>query len=230
MKINKLILILFAFILIANTNLYSQKCYKGDYGFEEAAEDGEDREYDYKDGSYYGYAEGGDTIRIKTVLYGKRKYKLFVKTLEELQVASWRVVQNKKRTELTKKTTNEKYEYTYKTNKNGEYIDASGVVLDELGRKGEVDNYESDENGRVLDLRVQISKKIISADEVFSREVINEEVELYNGNDGSEMVLKNKKAKSVVIEIVFSAGDAAGCYGTFIGNQRVKSNKASKNW
>lgn len=229
MKINKLILILFSFILVSNTNLYSQNCYREDYGFDEAAEDG-DNYYEFEDGSYYGYAEGGDTILIKTVLYGKRKYKIFVKTLDNLQIASWKIIQNKKSTKLTKKTRNEKYETTYKTNEKGELIAEDGTVLDEYGRKKDKNGEIIMSNGRAVDFRQIENRVAVSADTIYSREVVNEKIEIYSGADGSEMVKKNKKAKSVVIELVFAPGEDGGCYGVFIGNQRSRSKKAGKNW
>jgi hypothetical protein len=229
MKINKLILILFSFIFITSTNLYSQNCYREDYGFDEAAEDG-DNYYEFEDGSYYGYAEGGDTIMINTVLYGKRKYKIFVKTLNDLQIASWKIIQNKKSTTLIKKTRNEKYEYTYKLNDKGEYLSEDGKVLDEFGRKKDKNGEIIKENGRAVDFRVVTNRVVVSADTIFSREVINEEIEIYSGSEGSEMVKKNKKAKSVVIKLIFAEGETGGCYGVFIGNQRSRSKKAGKNW
>ncbi len=229
MKINKLILILLSFILVSNTNLYSQNCYGEDFGFDEAAEDG-DNYYEFEDGSYYGYADGGDTILIKTVLYGKRKYKVFVNTLDNLQIASWKIVQNKKSTKLTKKTRNEKYEYTYKTNESGEYLSEDGKVLDDFGRKTNATGEIVNENGRAVDFRVVTNRAVVAADTIYSREVVNEEIEIYSGSDGSEMVKKNKKAKSVVIKLIFAPGEDGGCYGVFIGNQRSLKKKAGKNW
>jgi len=229
MKINKFILILLSFILISGTNVYSQNCYKEDYGFDEAAEDG-DNYYEFEDGSYYGYAEGGDTILIKTVLYGRRKYKVFVNTLDNLQIASWKIIENKKRTELVKKTRNEKYEYTYKTNDEGEYISEDGTILDDFGRKRDSNGEVVKNNGRAVDFRIVENRTVVSADTIFSREVINEEIDFYTGSDGSEMVKKNKKAKSVVIKLIFAPGEDGGCYGVFIGNQRSRSKKAGKNW
>jgi len=229
MKINKYVLILLTFVFVTNTNLFSQECFSEDYGFDEAAEDGENY-YEFEDGSYYGYAEGGDTIMIKTVLYGRRKYKVFINTLENLQISSWRIIQYKKRTKLVKKTRNEKYEYTYKTNDKGEYISDDGAVLDDFGRKTDKNGEIIKNNGRAVDFRQVTNRAVVSADTIFSREVINEEIELYSGSDGSEMVKKIKKAKSVVIQLIFAPGEDGGCYGVFLGNQRSRSKKAGKNW
>lgn len=224
MKIFKLIIITVAFILVSNLDSYSQNCYRQDYGFDVEEND----EYVYENGSYYGYAEAGDTVRIKTVLYGRRKYKVFINTLEELQVSSWKIVQHKKRTELVERTRNERYEFTYKTNDKGEVISEKGIVLDEFGRA-------SDKEGEFIDkgadLRIVTNKQAIpgSGEKVFTRKVINEKVEVYSGGNGSQMVKKNKKAKSVIIEIVFATGeDKGGCYGVFVGNQRIRNKKAHK--
>ena len=222
MKIFNLTILAVLFIVLSNTDAYSQNCYRQDYGFDNEEND----EYVYEDKTYYGYADGGDTIRIKTVLYGRKKYKIYVSTLEGVQVANWRILENVKSTELQKKVVNQRYDYNFKTNDGGEFIDEEGAVLDELGRKTGGDG-EFVRNG--ADLRIVTERIPTYADTVVTRTVINKEEEIYSGQDGSEMVSKTKKIKSVVIEVVFAPGEEGGCYGLFIGSQQTRNKTAHKN-
>ncbi len=232
MKLFKITILVLTLILTAN-NSFAQKCWRNLYNFDSEEND----EYDYEDASYYGYAEPGDTIQIKTVLLSKRKYKIYVATADDnLQVANWKVIRQKKKVVLNKKVKNVRYEFKYKTNDEGKFISEDGTVLTDYGYK--LDNYGEavkDKNGRPIDFRVVLAKNPVSADTIYSKKVINTSEDLYTGNSDSKFYKKLKRPQSVIIQIVFAPANSdedsdGGCYAVFIGNKKIYSKKATKSY
>ena len=233
MKLLRISLIAISLLLFSNIS-NAQKCWRNMYNFDSEEND----EYDYEDASYYGYAEPGDTIEIKTVLLSRRKYKIYVQTAEgtNLQVSNWKVVARKKRTELTKKVRNVKYEYQYKINDAGKFIAEDGTELTDFGYK--LDKYGEpvkDENGRPIDYRVVVNKAPVSADTVYAKKVITVNEDIYQGNADSKFYKKMLRGQSVIIQIVFAPAssdeeDDGGCYAVFIGNKKTYSKKATKSY
>ena len=215
-------LILGLFIFLFQFSAQAQECSKKNYC------DVDLGEYDFRSQSQFGVAYPGDTILVKTAVYGKDKFKynIAVCAHPHLENVEWKIVVPKRRVEQKFI----RYEYdSIKTQKiRDEHINEKNLEeIDYLIEQGEYYEYDVDGNEIYSKIEVEIS------DTIYKTIKYTEEVEVYNNTKGSNYKHEFNRPTRVYIYMIVPKVEGAEeyeddgeCYGIFIG--RIPQHPKSK--
>ena len=213
-------IILGIFMFLFQYSVQAQECSKKNYCDEDLGE------YDFRSQSQFGVAYPGDTILVKTAVYGKDKFKynIAVCAHPHLENVEWKVVVPKRRIkkEFIKYITD-----TLKTQKiRAEHVNETDPdEIEYLIEQGEYYEYDADGNEVYSKIEVEI------IDTIYKTIKYTEEVELYNNTQGQNFKHEFKRPTRVYIYMIVPEGDPeyaddGECYGIFIG--RVPQHPKSK--
>lgn len=211
MKKNNIIkpVILGLFMFLFQYSAHSQECNKKNYC------DVDLGEYDYRSQSQFGVAYPGDTILVKTAVYGKDKYRynIAVCANPKLGNVEWRIVVPKRR---VKKEWVRDIVDTIKTPK----IKAENLSVTDLD---EIENmkmanqyYEYDADGNEVYSKIEVEL----VEKIYKTIKYTEEVTMYDNTKGANYEHKFDKPTRVYIYLVVPQGDdpdAGECYGIYFG-------------
>ncbi len=157
-------------------------------------------DYDYSAQSTFAHLYPGDTIPIKTVLYGNKEYHITV--CSEYENIQWKIVQPYRRTEKTIETIRRDTSNTYK--------------VDEYG-----DNIVDDNTGDYI-----VENSEITVDTIWKVSRIVDEKLIFDNSDAVDWKSRLKKTKRTFIYVTLpmDADPEGACVAVFIGrNQVIKS-------
>ena len=225
MKKNNIIktIIIGAFMTLFQFSTQAQDCSKKNYC------DVDLGEYDFKSQSQFGVAYPGDTIVVKTAVYGKDKFKYNIAVCPHPHLANddevqWRIVVPKRRVEQvfvryeadTIKTQKIKDEYISITNQE----EINDLIYQDL-------YYELDENSEPVYSKIEVE----ITDTIYKTKKYTEEVTVYDNTKGSNFKHEFTRPTRIYIYMIVPAGDPeyaddGECYGIFIG--RIPQHPKSK--
>ena len=223
MKKNNIIktIIIGAFIILFQFPTQAQDCSKKNYC------DVDLGEYDFRSQSQFGVAYPGDTIVVKTAVYGKDKFKYNIAVCPHphLENVEWRIVIPKRRV----KKEFVRYEAdTIKTQKiNPEYASEKDPdEIDYLIEQGSYYEYDADGNEVYSKIEVEIT------DTIYKTTKYTEEVTVYDNTKGTNYKHEFTRPTRIYIYMIVPPAsdpeyaDDGECYGIFIG--RVPQHPKSK--
>jgi len=162
-------------------------------------------DYDYSAQSAFAHLYPGDTIPVKTVLYGNKAYHITV--CSDYENIQWKIVKPYRKTEKTIKTIRKDTSYVYKVDEYGDYI-----VDDETG-----------------DYVVESSE--ISIDTIWNTTRVTAEKLIFDNSDAVDWKSRLKKTQRAFIYVTLpmDADPEGACVAVFIGrNQLIKSKFSGK--
>lgn len=187
-------------------------------------------EFDYRSQSQFGIAYPGDTILVKTAVYGKTKFKynIAVCAHPHLENVEWKIVVPKRR---VKKEFVRYISDTIKTQKiNPKYANETNEdEIDYLIETGDYYEYDAEGNEVYSKIEVEIS------DTIYKTVKYTEEVTVYDNTKGTNFKHAFNKPTRIFIYMIVPEGDPeyaddGDCYGIFIGRvpQHPKSKRTFK--
>ncbi len=162
-------------------------------------------DYDYSAQSAFAHLYPGDTIPIKTVLYGNKEYHITV--CSESENISWKIVKPYRRTEKTIETVRRDTSHTYKVDEYGDYI-----IDDETG-----------------DYIIEATE--ITVDTIWNVNRIADEKVMFDNSKDVDWKTRLKKSQRafIYVSLPMDANPEGACVAVFIGrNQVTKSKFAGK--
>lgn len=162
-------------------------------------------DYDYSVQSAYAHLYPGDTIPVKTVLYGNKEYHITV--CSDYENIPWKIVQPFRKTiKILKEVRREKNEI-YKTDEYGDFL-----IDDETG-----------------DYIIESSE--ITVDTIWNSERVTDEELLFENSKTVDwkMLVKKSQRAFIYVTLPMDADPEGACVAIFIGrNQKVKSKFVTK--
>ena len=157
-------------------------------------------DYDYSAQSAFAHLYPGDTIPVKTVLYGNKEYHITV--CSDYENIQWKIVQPFRRTEKTIQTIRRDTTNTYKVDEYGDYI-----VDDNTG------DYVIENSEITVDTIWKVTR------------VVDEKLIFDNSNAVDwKARLKTTKRTFIYVTLPMDADPEGACVAVFIGrNQVIKS-------
>ena len=157
-------------------------------------------DYDYSAQSAFAHLYPGDTIPVKTVLYGNKEYHITV--CSDYENIQWKIVQPFRRTEKTIQTIRRDTTNTYKVDEYGDYI-----VDDNTG------DYVIENTEITVDTIWKVTR------------VVDEKLIFDNSNAVDwKARLKTTKRTFIYVTLPMDADPEGACVAVFIGrNQVIKS-------
>ncbi len=159
------------------------------------------KKFDYSTQSAFSHLYPGDTIPVKTVLYGNKEYHITV--CSEHPQVNWKIVKPYRRTERSIKEIVRDTSLTYKTDEYDEYI-----VDPETG-----------------DYIVESSE--ITVDTVWASERVSDEQLIFDNSKEQDWTKKIKKTHRAFIYVTLpmDADPDGVCVAVFIGRNTLKKSK-----
>ncbi len=216
-KLLPIIFTVIAFFVTSNKT-FAQECANVPF-----CQEGMD-DYDYRAQSVFGLAYPGDTVVIKTAVYGNKKYNFVLCASPELGGdIPWEIVKPVRKTKkvVAKIHVDTNYVYKYKR-------DAGGNIVYDEQYDEETDEYtkepvyELDANGEQIVDRIEIER-----DTLFKSVRYTDLVKIYKSNSEPNYKYVSRKTQRIWIRFVIpkDADEDGGCYGMFIGRQQMGSSK-----
>jgi len=158
-------------------------------------------DYDYSAQSAFAHLYPGDTIPVKTVLYGNKAYHITV--CSDYENIQWKIVQPYRRTEKTIETIRRDTSSTYKVDEYGDYI-----VDDNTG-----------------DYVIESSE--ITVDTIWKVTRVVDEKLIFDNSTAVDWKARLKKTKRTFIYVTLpmDADPEGACVAVFIGRNQVAKSK-----
>ena len=231
MKKNIIISFIVLTFSLLSTLVYGQRCDRQDY-FPDLMGN-----YDFDLQSVYAKLLPEDTSVIKTVIYGRKAYRIYASLANQDQPIHFKIVFPKRVNVKTIKAIQADTTYTYKTNDDGKYITKGGYFIDE---DGYITNDEGDEVAEEdvdpAELEKIAINMTIQKDTLFDVKRITKETVIYDSEtaDKPYWETRQKRTKRIFIYVYTPSAEAdqdiseTMCVGVMIGQQTIKRKGFSK--
>jgi hypothetical protein len=227
-----IILNFFTFIFsLSSLFVYGQRCDRQDYSPNLMGN------YDFELQSLYAKLLPEDTSVIKTVIYGRKAYRIYASLANQDKPIHFKIVFPKRVNIKTIKAIQADTTYTYKTNDEGKYITKGGYFIDEDGiitnENGDEIEEEDVDPSELEKIAINMS---IQKDTLFDIKRITKETVVYDSEtaDKPYWETRQKRTKRIFIYVYTPKAKAEQdlsetmCVGVMIGQQTIKRKGFSK--